>query len=324
MLEGLFEKDDETKKRIIIIIAIILIFLIILFFLLFFKKQYEVTFNSNGGSEVASVKVKENQKVEKPEDPTREGFTFEGWYFLDELYDFETPIKYDITLVAEWKEIGDAEVEAVSLNATELTLAPDGTAMLVANLLPENAKQTILKWTSSDESIATVDENGNIKALKEGTVIITVETEDGLHKESCTITVTNQVVSVEGVSISGLKELNVGDTIKLTATVNPENASNKAITWSSSNKNIARVDQNGNVTGLKAGTVTIAVTTAEGGHKESYTITVKATTNTENNNNSTQSNTSTSSTSSIPTSSNPTTPSNPSQRRNNIKSNNTK
>ena len=275
------ENKQSNKKRVIIILLILLfIFLILMCFWLFSRKMYEVTFDSDGGTEIASVKVKENDKVEKPDDPTKDGYLFAGWYYLDELYDFETPVKQDMILKAKWTEL--IELEGMSLNTTELTLAPDGAAVLIPILQPENANNVELIWTSSDESIATVDENGNVKAIKEGIVTITVKTADGKYIASCTVKVSKETVKVEGVTISGSKEVNVGGTIKLTAKVTPDNATNKDVSWSSSNPSVARVDQNGNVTGLKAGKVTITVTTADGGHKATYDITVNATSNNTN------------------------------------------
>ena len=276
------ENKQNSKKHVIIILLILLfIFLILMCFWLFSRKMYEVTFDSDGGTEIASVKVKENDKVEKPDDPTKDGYLFAGWYYLDELYDFETPVKQDITLKAKWTEL--IELEGMSLNTTELTLAPDGTAVLIPVLQPENANNVELIWTSSDESIATVDENGNIKAIKEGTVTITVKTADGKYIASCIVKVSKETIKVEGVTISGSKEVNIGGTINLTAKVTPDNATNKDVSWSSSNPSVAKVDQNGNVTGIKAGKVTITVTTADGGHKATYDITVKAGSNNTNN-----------------------------------------
>ena len=190
MEERISEKEKEKRKRIImIIIAIIILLLIMSLFFIFYKKTYEVTFDSKGGSEVASVKVKDGDKVEEPDKPIKEGYNFAGWYYLDKLYDFDTPVKENMTLEAKWEEIEYGEIEGISLNVTELTLAPDGTSTLVATILPENANNVKLIWTSSDEGIATVDENGNIKALKEGTITITVSTEDGKYSASCTVTV---------------------------------------------------------------------------------------------------------------------------------------
>lgn len=68
------------------------------------KKKYTVTFNSNGGSDVSSKTVEENTKVTKPSDPTRNGFTFLGWYYNNNKFDFNTKITSNLTLIAEWKE----------------------------------------------------------------------------------------------------------------------------------------------------------------------------------------------------------------------------
>lgn len=316
--------EPDKRRGIFIIVAIILLLLILFLLLAFHKKQYEITFDSNGGSEIASVKVKENDKIEQPDDPIREGYIFAGWYYLNELYDFNMPVKSNMTLKAEWAVLGSAEVEGITLNVTDLTLASDETEVLIATLLPQNAESVKLVWTSSDESIATVDENGNVKALKEGVVTITVATEDGNYTASCTVTITAEEdsntnnnnnnsnpntpntpstptnpsnpstpvqpskpdepsqpeeqnkpteVSPTGVTISGPTSVEVGKTIQLTATVLPENATNKSVTWNSSNPSVATVDGNGKVTGVSAGSVTITVTTSNGISK-TYTVTV--------------------------------------------------
>ncbi len=277
--------EGKNKKKIAIaVIAVIAILIIILLLIKVCSvKEYKITFDSNGGSEVSSAIVKENNKIPKPADPAKDGYIFVGWYYNDELFDFETPVKQDMILKAEWEEEGNAEIEGVELNATELSLAPDATAILEAKILPENARHTKLIWTSSDENIVTVDENGNIQAVNEGEATITVTTEDGGYTATCTITVTKNNIEVTGVTISGANEVKVGSTIKLTAKVMPEDATNKQVTWSSSNRNIATVDNNGNVRGIKEGKVTITVTTVDGRKTSTYTVNVKANTNTQQN-----------------------------------------
>ena len=83
------ENNKNNKKRIIIVLAILLlVFLIIMLFCLFSSKTYEITFDSDGGTEIEPIKVKENEKVNKPINPLKEGYSFDGWYYLNELYDF--------------------------------------------------------------------------------------------------------------------------------------------------------------------------------------------------------------------------------------------
>ena len=158
----------------------------------------------------------------------------------------------------------------------EVTLSPDGTALLTPIIQPEDVTDIKLIWSSSDESIVTVDENGNIKAIKEGTAIITVMTSDGIHTASCKVIVSKEVIKAESIKISGLNVVTVGGTINLTAKVSPDNATNKSVNWTSSNNRVATVDSSGYVRGISAGKVTITATTVDGGHKATYEITVNA------------------------------------------------
>lgn len=91
---------------------------------------YTVTFDSNGGSEVASQSVEEGSLAECPQAPVRDGYTFVGWFLNNELYDFATPIKSDITLIAQWTEmptltspVANIESGSVVAMGTELTLS---------------------------------------------------------------------------------------------------------------------------------------------------------------------------------------------------------
>ena len=267
--------EERNKKILWASLAILLLLIIIIVLFLLFWPRYEVRFDTKGGSEVETVMVRWRGKVKRPEDPTREGYIFAGWYYEEEEFDFDTAITKDMVIEAEWDE-GKVELEGISLNATELTLAPGGTAELKVIPNPENAKEVELIWETSDESIVTVDQEGNIVAVKEGTAVITVKTADGKYSATCTVTVVGEVVAVEGVEISGEREVRVGNTIKLTAKISPENATNKQVTWSSSNRRIATVDQNGVVKGIREGTVTITVTTVDGQKVATYKITVKA------------------------------------------------
>ena len=170
-------------------------------------------------------------------------------------------------------------VESITLNVTEQTLTEGETLVLTANVTPENATNKTLTWTSSDESVATVDANGNVIAVKEGTATITVKATDGSNASaSCVVTVKAAVVLVESITLNVTEQtLTEGETLALTATVTPENATNKAFTWTSSNESVATVDANGNVTAVKEGTATITVKATDGSNASaSCTVTVKA------------------------------------------------
>lgn len=152
---------------------------------------YTVTFDSNGGSEITSRRVGENGSVIKPTDPTREGYTFLGWYLNGEEFDFNTKITSDITLTARWEEItnegegqggsgsgggggstGPIDVTSVSLNFKTIYLDIGETKTVTARVYPSNATNRTVTWSSSNNNIATVS-NGNITGVSAGTVTIT-------------------------------------------------------------------------------------------------------------------------------------------------------
>ena len=157
-------------------------------------------------------------------------------------------------------------VEGITLNATEQTLTVGETFALTAGVAPENATNKSLAWASSDENVATVDANGLVTAVKEGTATITAKATDGSNvSASCTINVNAAIVLVEGITLNATEQsLTVGETFALTASVAPENATNKSLAWTSSDENVATVDANGLVTAVKEGTATITAKANDG------------------------------------------------------------
>ena len=175
------------------------------------------------------------------------------------------------------KSVVTAPVTGVELDKTELELTVDETAALTATVIPTGAANRKVSWTSSDETVATVDESGNVTAVGAGTATVTVTTEDGGFTASCAVTVKAKVISVTGVTLDKTElELTVDDTAKLTATVAPANADNAKVSWTSSDVTVATVDENGNVTAIGAGTATVTVTTEDGSFTATCTVTVKA------------------------------------------------
>ncbi len=154
-------------------------------------------------------------------------------------------------------------VTGVSLDVTTADMKVGEQKTLVATVAPDEATNKTVTWSSSDETVATVTSEGQVSALKAGTATITVTTADGAKTAECTITVTN--VDVESVSLN--KEtlsLYPGETGQLTATVAPANATNKDVTWATSDEAVATVSENGLVTALASGEATITVTTVDG------------------------------------------------------------
>ena len=140
-------------------------------------------------------------------------------------------------------------VESVTLDKSSLELNEGETATLAATVKPDNASDKTVTWSSSKTSVATVDANGKVTAVAEGTATITAQAGD--KTASCTVTVKKKVVAVESVTLDKSSlELTEGETATLTASVKPDNATNKTVTWSSSNQSVATVDQNGTVTAV--------------------------------------------------------------------------
>ena len=150
----------------------------------------------------------------------------------------------------------DIEVESVELNKTEAELVVGETLRLEATVLPEEASGLTVTWSSSASEIVSVDDEGNVSALSEGKATITAEA--GGVTATCDVTVSSASIPVESVTVSEESiEIKIGETFTLTATVLPENAEDKTVTWSSSDNAIATVSDDGVVTGVAVGNATI-------------------------------------------------------------------
>lgn len=161
-------------------------------------------------------------------------------------------------------------VTGIDLNQRNKTLKIGDTFLLNATIKPSNATNKNIMWKSNDENIVKV-ENGVITALSEGNTKIIVTTEDGNYSAECDVTVEKKEQNVEEIKVNGVSlnkdeiTIKVGETDILVATVEPENATNKNIDWSSENEIIAKVE-NGVVTGVSQGETNIVVTTKDGNY----------------------------------------------------------
>ena len=172
------------------------------------------------------------------------------------------------------KDEQEVHVTGVSVSPATLSLVEGTSDQLRATVTPSDAANKSVSWTSSATAIATVDNTGKVTAVSAGTATITVKTADGGKTATCAVTVTTKVIPVTGISIEegATAEVEEGKTVALTAKVQPDNATDKTLTWTSSNKAIATV-ADGVVTGVAAGQ---AVITAKAGDKEATcTVTVK-------------------------------------------------
>ena len=148
-------------------------------------------------------------------------------------------------------------------------LKVDETVTLTATVLPEDATIKDVVWTSSDDSIATVD-NGVVTAHSLGTAIITVATTDGSNlTATCEVTVEANEILIERIELNYYTlKANIGDTVELEATVYPEEATDKSLQWTVSNENVVKLEQIDNfrvqATFLVQGGATITVSTLDG------------------------------------------------------------
>lgn len=159
----------------------------------------------------------------------------------------------------------DIKVTKITLNNTSLSLETGKSEKLTATVEPDNATDKTVTWTTSNTSIATVDSDGNVTANAKGTATITCTAHDGSGvKATCAVTVTDPIIEPTAITISpSSKTITVGETFYASYTLTPSNATT-TVTWSSDNESIATVTQSGLVTGIKAGSTWINVTTANG------------------------------------------------------------
>ena len=160
--------------------------------------------------------------------------------------------------------VKDVVPTGISLNKSSMGLSIGNTGTLTASITPSNASNKNVNWTSSNPQVVSVDSNGVVTAKSEGTATITAKTVSG--GKSATCKVTTKRVAVTGIKLNKSSwGVAISSPQALTATISPSDASNKKVTWKSSDTSIATVDSNGRITGKKiGGLVTITATTEDG------------------------------------------------------------
>ncbi|MCL2099231.1 MAG: Ig-like domain-containing protein [Oscillospiraceae bacterium] len=157
------------------------------------------------------------------------------------------------------------------VNFTSTLSIPDGTTTTITHqVLPQNATIKEVIFESSNPAAATVSQGGAVRAVAPGTTRITATTIDGLFSATCDVTVT--AVAVAGITFTANRmRIGVTGTANLTAAIRPDNATNKELTWTTSDAGIVEVDSTGRITGIRAGTATI---TARSNNNISANVTV--------------------------------------------------
>ena len=159
----------------------------------YISDSYFVYFDSNGGSVVNTITASSGEKITEPTAPTKTNYSFAGWYkdpVLSQVWDFNTDVvTHDITLYAKWNAVS---VTGVTLNKNSTSIVQGQKETLVATVSPGNASDKTVTWTSDNESVATVDDNGVVTGVAASAepVTITVTTVDGGYTATCTVTIT--------------------------------------------------------------------------------------------------------------------------------------
>lgn len=219
-------------------------------------RKYTIKWNVDGHIVEEKEYVYGDTPVFTGETPTRESttefdFSFAGW----------TPdvasVTGDVTYVAQFDVF--TKLLGLRIDKTAVFLNVGEEAVVSVIISPATATAKDVEWLSSDESIATVNAAGKITALSSGDVVIRVQSKDGAFRSYCVVSVAPIITEYVVISANGVSTTRLpGEAIQLTATVQPGNATNKTITWSSSNTAVAKVDSNGLVVfGETVGTAVI-------------------------------------------------------------------
>ena len=168
-------------------------------------------------------------------------------------------------------------VTGIKVSPDTLTLTKKGeTAQLTAEVTPSYADNKRVTWQSSDEKVATVDENGKVTAVGNGTATITATSVSGSY--TATVSVTVKIpVEIQKLTIEAEKETltKIGESTELKVKIEPENADLQKLIWQSSDEKVATVDENGKVTAVGNGTATITATSVSGSYTATVSVTVK-------------------------------------------------
>lgn len=176
------------------------------------------------------------------------------------------------------KNVKVKKIQITNPKKKTVTLVRGKTLQIKVKVTPKNAKNKKVTYKSSKKKIASVSSKGKVKGLKKGTAKITVTAKDGSKKKATlTVKVVNPV-KVSKVTVSpAATTIDIGKTATLKAACAPKNATNKAVSWKTSDKSVATVTASGVVKGVKAGTAKITATAKDGSKKSAAcTVTVKA------------------------------------------------
>lgn len=163
-------------------------------------------------------------------------------------------------------------VRDITVNPGTATIASDGTIQLSVSFIPSNAGNKQVTWSTTNAGIVVVNSTGFVEAVKSGSAYIFATSLDGNHKSSCRITVSP--AKVTGITMAETAQTFINNTVQLNAVLQPSNATNKQITWTSSDQTIATVSSAGLVTGVALGTAVITAKSTDGNFTATTTVSV--------------------------------------------------
>ena len=173
------------------------------------------------------------------------------------------------------QEPAEIRVASISLSESTWELEVGDQVCFDVIISPHNATNKKISWSSSKESVATVTPDGIVEAVSAGTAFITATSEDSGVNAKCEITVKEKVISVTGIALNKTSlSLTEGEEFTLEATITPNNATNKEITWASDNEAVVTVSAEGVVKAIKAGSANVTVTTVDQRKTASCAVTV--------------------------------------------------
>lgn len=208
-------------------------------------------------------------------------YTFSGW---DREFD---QVISNITVTATFTssssdpgtdpddDSGSTVPSSVSLSSSTLSLNVGASSTLTATVRPSTATDKSVTWSTSDRAVASVSSSGRVTALSAGTAIITVTTVVGGYTASCTVTVREDASAVTSIELEyTYAAMSVGGSMTLGVTVGPMTATDRSVTWSTSDSSIAIVDSSGNVSAVSEGKAVITARTSSGGLTATCTVEV--------------------------------------------------
>lgn len=164
--------------------------------------------------------------------------------------------KIEITVLAN-----EIQAESIKIINVKNSLEVDEEINLIADIIPSNTTNKEINWTSSNPEIASIDKTGKIHAIKEGKTIVTVSTKIGNKTDNYEITIKEKIIPIESISLEyNGKTIKNGDIVSLVINILPINTTNRNIKWTSDKPEIASVNEDGQVSFLKDGKVTITAT----------------------------------------------------------------